>query len=49
MTKNPYIESYITYQNSTDKSPATLASYRSDLIQFAIWFEVNQWRGNEID
>ena len=39
MTKNPYIESYITYQNSTDKSPATLASYQSDLIQFAIWFE----------
>jgi integrase/recombinase XerC len=39
MTQNPYIESYITYQNSTDKSPATLASYQSDLIQFAIWFE----------
>lgn len=39
MTQNTYIKSYITYQKSTDKSPATLASYQSDLIQFAIWFE----------
>ncbi len=39
MAKNAYIESYITYQKSTDKSPATLASYQSDLIQFVIWFE----------
>lgn len=39
MTKNTYIENYMAYQKSTDKSPATLASYRSDLIQFAIWFE----------
>ncbi|MFT4058592.1 MAG: site-specific integrase [Legionella sp.] len=39
MTKNTYIENYISYQKSTDKSPATLTSYRSDLIQFAIWFE----------
>ena len=35
MTKNTYIENYISYQKSTDKSPATLTSYRSDLIQFA--------------
>ena len=39
MTKNAYIENYITYQKSTDKSPTTLASYRSDLIQFSLWFE----------
>ncbi|CZP45347.1 Tyrosine recombinase XerC [Legionella pneumophila] len=39
MTKNITIENYISYQKSTDKSPATLTSYRSDLIQFAIWFE----------
>ncbi|USQ15244.1 tyrosine-type recombinase/integrase (plasmid) [Legionella lytica] len=39
MTKNTYIENYMAYQKSTDKSPATLASYRSDLMQFAIWFE----------
>lgn len=37
MTKNITIENYISYQKSTDKSPATLTSYRSDLIQFAIW------------
>lgn len=41
MAKNSYIESYISYQKSTDKSPTTLANYRSDLIQFAIWFEKN--------
>jgi integrase/recombinase XerC len=35
MTKFAQIESYITYQKSTDKSLATLASYRSDLMQFA--------------
>ena len=39
MAKNSYIENYIVYQKATDKSPLTLASYRSDLIQFAIWFE----------
>lgn len=39
MAKNTLIESYIAYQKSTDKSPMTLSSYRSDLIQFAIWFE----------
>jgi integrase/recombinase XerC len=39
MTKIAQIESYIDYQKSTDKSLATLASYRSDLIQFAKWFE----------
>ena len=39
MVKNSYIENYIVYQKATDKSPMTLASYRSDLIQFAIWFE----------
>jgi integrase/recombinase XerC len=38
MTKIAQIELYIAYQKSTDKSPATLASYRSDLTQFAIWF-----------
>lgn len=38
MAKNTSIENYITYQKSTDKSAATLASYRSDLVQFAIWF-----------
>ena len=37
--KNTYIESYINHQKSTDKSTSTLASYQSDLIQFAIWFE----------
>ena len=31
--KIPQIESYIAYQKSTDKLPATLASYRSDLMQ----------------
>ena len=39
MSKNTYIENYIDYQKSTDKSPMTLASYRSDLIQFTVWFE----------
>jgi integrase/recombinase XerC len=39
MAKNTYIEHYITYQKATDKSPMTLRSYRSDLIQFAVWFE----------
>ncbi|MHA3124383.1 tyrosine-type recombinase/integrase (plasmid) [Legionella pneumophila] len=39
MAKNTYIENYIDYQKSTDKSPMTLASYRSDLIQFTVWFE----------
>ena len=33
------IENYIAYQKATDKSPATLASYRSDLMQFSLWFE----------
>jgi hypothetical protein len=28
MAKLAQIESYITYQKSTDKSPATLASYQ---------------------
>ena len=40
MAKNTYIENYISYQKSTDKSPMTLASYRSDLIQFTAWFEL---------
>ncbi|MBP7954068.1 MAG: tyrosine-type recombinase/integrase [Nitrosomonas sp.] len=39
MTKLAQIKSYITYQKSTGKSLATLASYRSDLMQFARWFE----------
>lgn len=39
MPKISSIESFIEYQISTDKSPTTLASYRSDLIQFAKWFE----------
>jgi integrase/recombinase XerC len=39
MTKSSSIENYIAYQKSTDKSPSTLASYRSDLIQFSIWFQ----------
>ena len=39
MAKNTYIENYIDYQKLTDKSPMTLASYQSDLIQFTIWFE----------
>lgn len=39
MTKNTYIENFIIYQKSTDKSPKTLASYTSDLVQFAVWFE----------
>lgn len=38
MTKITQIKQYIAYQKSTDKSPATLVSYCSDLIQFAIWF-----------
>lgn len=41
MAKIAYIEQYMIYQKSTDKSPTTLASYRSDLIQFAIWFQSN--------
>lgn len=39
MAKNTQIDDYITYQKSTDKSPLTLGSYRSDLIKFAAWFE----------
>lgn len=39
MTKSSPIENYVAYQKSTDKSPSTLASYRSDLIQFSIWFQ----------
>jgi integrase/recombinase XerC len=39
MTKIIQIKQYIAYQKSTDKSAATLTSYRSDLVQFAIWFE----------
>ena len=43
MVKIAQIESYIDYQKSTDKSAATLSSYRSDLMQFAAWFlEINQ-------
>ena len=38
MTKLAQLESYIAYQKSTDKSPDTLASYHSDLQQFAKWF-----------
>ena len=39
MTKIAQIENYITYQKSTGKSLLTLSSYRSDLKQFARWFE----------
>jgi integrase/recombinase XerC len=39
MAKNTQIEAYIIYQKSTDKSPLTLESYQSDLLQFAAWFE----------
>lgn len=39
MAKIAQIESYIAYQKSTDKSPATLTSYRSDLMHFSVWFE----------
>jgi len=39
MAKNTQIDDYIKYQKSTDKSPLTLGSYRSDLIKFAAWFE----------
>lgn len=39
MVKIVQVESYIDYQKTTDKSPATLTSYRSDLMQFAKWFE----------
>lgn len=39
MTKSSPIENYIAYQKSTDKSLSTLSSYRSDLIQFSIWFQ----------
>jgi integrase/recombinase XerC len=39
MTKRSPIENYIAYQKSTDKSLSTLSSYRSDLIQFSIWFQ----------
>ncbi len=38
MTKVAQIESYISYQETTDKSKLTLSSYRSDLVQFALWF-----------
>lgn len=40
MTKNIQIEDYMAYQKATDKSSATLLSYRSDLIQFTTWFEL---------
>ena len=40
MTQNTQIEDYIAYQKATDKSSATLLSYRSDLIQFTTWFEL---------
>jgi integrase/recombinase XerC len=39
MAKNIQIKQYIVYQKSADKSVATLTSYRSDLMQFAVWFE----------
>ena len=39
MAKTTQVDDYISYQKSTDKSPLTLESYRSDLIQFATWFE----------
>ena len=41
MAKNTYIENYIDYQKLTDKSPMTLANYRSDVIQFTVWFEAS--------
>lgn len=39
MTKIAQIEDYIAYQKSCGKSPLTLTSYRSDMSQFAQWFE----------
>lgn len=39
MAKIDQIEKYIAYQKTTDKSKMTLASYRSDLMQFARWFQ----------
>ena len=39
MTKIDQIEKFISYQKTTDKSQMTLSSYRSDLVQFAVWFE----------
>ena len=39
MNKISQIEDYITYQKSCGKSSLTLTSYRSDLVQFAKWFE----------
>lgn len=39
MTKIIQIKQYISYQKLTGKSAATLTSYRSDLVQFSIWFE----------
>ncbi|WP_425169011.1 hypothetical protein [Legionella sp.] len=39
MAKNTQVDDYISYQKSTDKSPLILESYRSDLLQFATWFE----------
>ncbi len=39
MAKNTQVDDYISYQKSTDKSLLTLKSYRSDLLQFATWFE----------
>lgn len=39
MKKIAQIDSYIAYQKNTDKSVLTLSSYRSDLLQFSIWFQ----------
>lgn len=39
MAQSTQIEAYTTYQKSTDKSPLTLESYQSDLLQFTAWFE----------
>lgn len=33
------IDDYLLYQKSMDKSAHTLSSYRSDLIQFSVWFQ----------
>ena len=39
MKKIAIIELFLSYLNSSDKSPATISSYRSDLYLFAKWFE----------
>jgi integrase/recombinase XerC len=39
MPRNNPTEAFLSYQKASEKSPHTLKSYRSDLVQFTLWFE----------